>query len=231
MSKINLKSPMGGIGSVTITSTDTDSDFELKLPLRNGTLATTDQIGDTSTFATKTELTQGLAGKLDINGKANSATVADSANSVLGTNVSGAVALATKATQDSSGNDIASTYATKTENNGKISLSGSRGTLAGSETATALSGNQTITKDSADTIVMNTTGSITLTFTPAGTTECAVKVIALTATGTTTVAYSGGVWANGGEAPTWGTTGKHLVLVANFIGGRVILNVFDNDEG
>lgn len=108
---------------------------------------------------------------------------------------------------------------------------GSRGALAGSETSVSLSGNQTITSDSPDTIIIDTSGAITLTFTPAEKTVTAVKVISLTATGTTTLTISGAVWANSGEAPTWGTTGKHLVLVAHFIGGRVVLNVFDNDEG
>lgn len=122
-------------------------------------------------------------------------------------------------------------YATKTEANSKIAKAGARGELAGSETTKTLSGNQTITKDSADTISMNTTGAVTLTFTPAGATDCAVKVIALTATGATTLTVSGATWASNGEAPTWGTTGKHLVLVAHFIDGRVILSVFDNNEG
>lgn len=50
-----------------------------------------------NTYATKNELTTGLAGKLDTNGKAESAKTADSA---------------TKATQDGSGNIISSTYLT-----------------------------------------------------------------------------------------------------------------------
>lgn len=54
-------------------------------------------VGD---YATKAQLTQGLAGKLDANGKAASATTADTA---------------TKATKDASGNVITSTYATKSE--------------------------------------------------------------------------------------------------------------------
>lgn len=122
---------------------------------------------------------------------------------------------------------VADSATTATNN---ILKSGARGILAGSETVNVLSGNQTITKDSADTIVMNTTGAVTLTFTPAGTNDCAVKVIALTATGETTLNISGAVWANLGEAPTWGTAGKHLVLVAHFINNRVILCIFDNDE-
>lgn len=112
-----------------------------------------------------------------------------------------------------------------------IIKTGSRGELAGNETSSILSGSQTITINSPDTIVMNTSGSVTLTFTSSSETITAVKVISLTATGTTTLTIYGAVWANAGEAPTWGTAGKHLVLVAYFIGGRVVLNVFDNDEG
>ena len=108
---------------------------------------------------------------------------------------------------------------------------GNRGTLSGYETPQVLTGNQTITINSASTTTMNTTGAVTLTFTAAGATQSDVKVIALTATGDTTLTIEGAVWANAGSAPTWGTTGKHLVLVAHFIGGRVVLNVFDNDQG
>lgn len=122
-------------------------------------------------------------------------------------------------------------YATKEELDNYIIKTGARGELAGNETSSTLSGSQTITINSPDTIVMNTSGSVTLTFTPSSETITAVKVISLKATGTTTLAISGAVWANAGEAPTWGTAGKHLVLVAHFIGGRVVLNVFDNDEG
>ena len=112
-----------------------------------------------------------------------------------------------------------------------VNKSGSRGSLVGYESATTLSGNQTITIESADTIIMNTSGSVTLTFTPSSSVnECAVKVVSLKSTGTTTLTISGAVWANGGEAPTWGTTGKTLILVANFIHGKCVLNIFHNDE-
>lgn len=113
----------------------------------------------------------------------------------------------------------------------KIPKSGDRGTLSGYETAATLTGSPTININSASTNVMNTSGAVTLTFTAAAATASDVKVIALTATAATTLTIAGAVWANGGSAPTWGTAGKHLVLVANFLGGRVVLNVFDNDEG
>lgn len=121
-------------------------------------------------------------------------------------------------------------FATKEENEQKIDKAGPRGELGGSEISKELVGDQTITKDSSDSIVINTTGATTLTFTPAELTECAVKVISLTATNETTLTFNNATWANAGEAPTWGTTGKHLVIIAHFISGRVILSVSDNDE-
>lgn len=140
-------------------------------------------------------------------------------------------ASATKATQDASGNVITSTYGTKTEVGQRILATGARGQIAGSETAASLSGSQTITANSADTICISTSGAVTLTFTAAAATVCAVKVIALNASATTTLTISGAVWANAGDAPTWGTAGKNLVLTASFINGRVVLNVYDNEEG
>lgn len=122
-------------------------------------------------------------------------------------------------------------FVTNDVTNELIPKSGERGTLAGHETAETLTGSPTINIDSASTNVMNTSGAVTLTFTAAEATASDVKVIALTATAATTLTIAGAVWANGGSAPTWGTAGKHLVLVANFLGGRVVLNVFDNDEG
>lgn len=104
-------------------------------------LAGKQPVGD---YATKEELSSSLSSKLDVSGKAASATVADSANSVLGSAVSGAVAeathastadtatsattastatTATNASNDGSGNPITSTYATKTELSGKVDAS------------------------------------------------------------------------------------------------------------
>lgn len=122
-------------------------------------------------------------------------------------------------------------FVTKAVTNGLIPKSGERGTLTGHETAATLTGSPTININSASTNVLNTSGNVTLTFTAAAATASDVKVIALTATAATTLTITGAAWANGGSAPTWGTAGKHLVLVANFLGGRVVLNVFDNDEG
>lgn len=122
-------------------------------------------------------------------------------------------------------------FVTKAVTNGLIPKSGERGTLTGHETAATLTGSPTIDINSASTNVLNTSGKVTLTFTAAAATASDVKVIALTATAATTLTIAGAAWANGGSAPTWGTVGKHLVLVANFLGGRVVLSVFDNDEG
>lgn len=109
--------------------------------------------------------------------------------------------------------------------------SGSRGALAGYESSTTKSGSSlTITTSSPDEIEMNTSGSVTITFSAGAAGTCTTKVISLTASGTTTLTISGAVWSNGEDAPTWGTAGKHLVLVAHFVGQRVILNVFDNDQ-
>lgn len=132
--------------------------------------------------------------------------------------------------EETNSDHIASIAAVNTVNNKKINLVGSRGKLAGNETVTQLTGSQTINIDSPDTITMNTSGSIELTFTPGANEQSAVKLISLKATGTTTLTISGAVWANAEDTPTWGSVGKNLVLVANFIHGRVILNVFDNDE-
>ena len=74
--------------------------------------------------------------------KAASATVADSA---------------TKATQDASGNVITTTYASKSENNSKVAISGNRGQLAGMETP---ANGTVVNGTSADS--MTATGNITV---------------------------------------------------------------------
>ena len=113
---------------------------------------------------------------------------------------------------------------------GKINISGERGVLKGYETTSTKSGNLTIGIDSEDVTELSTTGAVTLTFTPGSAGQTSTKIVRLTATGTTTLTISGATWANAGSAPTWGTSGKHLTLVAHYIGAAVILNVFDNDQ-
>lgn len=218
---------MGGTASQVAAYTGIAKQFVVdttnwRVHLMNGTtaggirLARYDEIPaatDLSGYLLKTDAANLYLGKT---AKAASATSADSA---------------TKATQDASGNVITSTYGTKTEVGQRILATGARGQIAGSETAASLSGSQTITANSADTICISTSGAVTLTFTAAAATVCAVKVIALKASATTTLTISGAVWANAGDAPTWGTAGKNLVLTASFINGRVVLNVYDNEEG
>ena len=111
-----------------------------------------------------------------------------------------------------------------------VKKTGSRGELSGSEIAKTLTGNQTITVDSGDSINIDTTGNVSLTFVPADANISAVKVISLNAVGTTALTVSGASWANKGQAPTWGNAGKILVLVAHFVGGRVVLLVTDNTQ-
>ena len=114
--------------------------------------------------------------------------------------------------------------------NQKINITGARGQIGGYETAASLTGSQTFTIESADTSVVHTNGAVTFTFTPATETQVSVKVINVIADGTTTLSYSGMVWCNNGSAPTWGTTGARLVLVAHWIGGQVVVNVSHNTE-
>lgn len=168
-------------------------------------------------------------------------------------NISGT---AEQAKKDQNGNVITTTYATKTELtslsntvdtklnqaqadliyakkadlDSKANVAGNRGGMAGYETATSYTNSQTITENSPDSVLINTSGATTITFTPAQSDHSATKAITLTATQATVLTISGAVWANAGEAPTWGNAGKHLVLVAFFAGGRVILSVYDNDD-
>lgn len=114
--------------------------------------------------------------------------------------------------------------------NQKINISGDRGQIGGYEQTASLSGSQTFTISSADTTIVHTTGNVTFTFTPAAETQVSVKVIEAIADGTTTLNYAGMVWNNNGSAPTWGTAGARLVLVAHWIGGQVVVNVSHNTE-
>ena len=120
--------------------------------------------------------------------------------------------------------------AAQTMANAAVPKSGARGTLAGNETASAVSGNQTINASSADCINIGTSGAVTLTFQAAAATVRAVKALSLTASAATTLTISGAVWANKGTAPTWGNAGAILVLLAHFVGGRVVLSVADNTQ-
>ena len=145
------------------------------------------------------------------------------------------------------------TSAIATEAAKKVNVSGSRGSTAGYATAqsvTAASTTQevppeveggdpttevvpavvTIAKDSKDYINISTSGAVTLAFTAASATQAATKVIRLAATAETTLTVTGATWANGGDAPTWGTADEVLIIVATFLAGEVILSVVHNSE-
>lgn len=66
-------------------------------------------------YATPTELSEGLAGKLDVNGKAVSAATADKATTADSATAATTAETATKAENDANGKPIVNTYATKTE--------------------------------------------------------------------------------------------------------------------
>lgn len=125
--------------------------------------------------------------------------------------------------------ETANTKITNLQNQ-KINISGARGQIGGYETAARLTGTQTFSLTSPDTTIVHTSGNVTFTFTPAAETEVSVKVIEVIADGTTTLNYSGMVWCNNGSAPTWGTAGARLCLVAHWIGGQIIVNVSHNTE-
>lgn len=121
--------------------------------------------------------------------------------------------------------------AAQTVANAAVPKSGARGTLAGNETAVVATGNQTITASSSDCVNLTTSGAVTLAFTPADADVRAVKAICLTASAATTLTISGTAnWANKGSAPNWGNAGTILVLLAHFVGGRVVLSVADNTQ-
>ena len=147
--------------------------------------------------------------------------LSDSVNSASDQTVATSKAVKTVYDLASTANDTANKAVPKT---------GSRGELAGFETAASLTGSQAINVGSPDCMKLSTSGAVSLAFTPGAADVCALKVICLTAAEATTVTFSGAVWANNGQAPAWGDAGKRLVLTAHFIAGAVILNVCDNNQ-
>lgn len=114
-----------------------------------------------------------------------------------------------------------------------VAVQGARGDLGGFEAVDVRENivSLTISKTSPDTtFVDGQTGKLVLSFEPAGMNECCVKVVGVKAGGSTAMLEVNGARWSGGKAPAWGKPGKTIVLVANFIGGGVILNVFDNEE-
>lgn len=114
-----------------------------------------------------------------------------------------------------------------------VPKTGARGSLAGYEAigdAESLGEPPTVTIESPDCLNLETAGTLTIAFTAADPSMRAVKALSLTATDTTSLTIEGAVWQNNGEAPEWGTAGKILVILAHFVGGRVVLSVADNTE-
>ena len=162
--------------------------------------ATADASGNTitTTYATKDELNSGLAGKqaagsylTTTDASATYLTKTDASSTYLGKNAN--AASATKATQDSNGNNIVNTYGTKTEVNKRILSTGDRGSLAGYETSGT---STTINASSPDS---NEVGSaITVSNGSSGTSW--TKIVRVTGAVTVTLGSSW-VW-QGGYAPT-----------------------------
>lgn len=138
-------------------------------------------------YATTTALTEGLAGKLDKTGKAQTAGTADTANALAST----ASVPYSQITGTPSIPDVS----------GLIPKTGDRGILVGydrvtSESSTAVS----VNKDTADTFL--TSGAITTEATTTDNSEeCWTKVCALLSTSPTVTLGNGWAW-NGGKAPT-----------------------------
>ena len=143
---------------------------------------------------------------------------------------------ATKATQDASGNVITSTYATKTELssglsgkqnagdyattsqvNAKINLSGSRGQLAGYETSATLT-SLSVTQATQDSILYNSTAAITCNNGSAGTAW--IKVVMLAQVPSSVNLGSSWAWV-GGSAPTLAANG---ILVLSWQNTRGLAN-------
>lgn len=112
-----------------------------------------------------------------------------------------------------------------------IPRTGDRGAVAGYDSPDKPTGSKiSISVSSCDTSVARVSGAVTLAFTASSENIAAVKMIALKASDATTLTYTGAEWANGGSAPTWGSAGKMLIIMANFIFGKVILSVAHNDQ-
>lgn len=129
-----------------------------------------------------------------------------------------------------------SSLATSTANTAKeladnaVPRTGQRGNLAGSQTAEIVEGSQTISIDSPDSLVIKTSGNVTLTFVPASEEAWCVKNICLKSQDATALTIESGSWSNVNDRPVWGDKGKTLILTALFVGGQVVLFVNYNDQ-
>lgn len=119
---------------------------------------------------------------------------------------------------------------------------GNRGRLSGYSILTEwnqdqLALDQGINYQSPEEIVVKTSGPCTIKIdgqTGLDGTVFSNKVLILKSTGKTTLSwsFSGNVfWSNGGEEPEWGSAeNKTLILTITYVGDRVILNTFHNDD-
>ena len=169
--------------------------------------------GDLSTYAQLTDLPTALSDLSDDIGIVTSEELASDLDDI-------------RANIQTQMNGVQSTY---------VRIAGNRGNLGGYGVANTgeIADGETLTLSatSRDTVIRSTAGNITLTFTPSEeATASATKVIALYATDTTTLTITGAVWVDDGVAPTWGTAGSSLIIVASFVNSAVYLNVFHNSE-
>lgn len=115
---------------------------------------------------------------------------------------------------------------------GMVNKNGDRGELAGSEKAVTLTGSQVIEINSPDAInIIGDGGSLNLTFEHGDEEDRAIKVICLMSNSDTIFSVEGADWATGTDNIGWGKAGSFMVVVASFIGGRVILTVADRRDG
>lgn len=199
---------------------------------------------DKATFLTKTDASITYLGKTD---KAESAKVADSANSVDGTNVTGTVANATSASQDALGRVINDTYLTKDEGvdtSNLIPKSGDAGAISCYEMADVrnpssdnLTQSLTLTATSPSVTVFSSSSilgvyEVTVNCTAAAESVNVIKVMAFkNAAWKMVVSISGASWANGGDAPAFGSKANStLIVAAHFIGGAVYLHQIELNE-
>lgn len=109
---------------------------------------------------------------------------------------------------------------------------GQRGKLAGSEKAVSLVGSQKISIESPDAInLIGDGGTLKLSFEHGEDEDRAIKVICMMANSDTIFEMTGAEWATGTDNINWGKAGSFMIVVASFIGGRVILTVADRKNG
>lgn len=221
----SLEEIRGDVQSALTKSTNAQTlAGEANATAASASLAATEAKSDANSAKTKAESAQDAA--------TSATTVATEAKTAAQNAVNAANGAITTSSNAKDTADSAATAAQAAQitANAAVPKSGARGSLAGNETASALTGSQTINANSADCINISTSGAVTLTFTPAAANIRAVKALSLTASAATTLTISGAVWASKGSAPTWGNAGTILVLLAHFVGGRVVLSVADNTQ-